>query len=97
MPNYLLQAFASYKGTFNWLSWHSYLSAVILRPVALVIIFGLLGRFAADEARGLAFVIGISVYTIPMIIFGGVMQSLHDRSVCRGRSPSSSPPLAAAS
>jgi hypothetical protein len=46
MYNFLVQAYATYKGLFYWLTWPSYISNVFLSPIVFVMIYSILGRFA---------------------------------------------------
>lgn len=75
------QAYYSYKGLFMWLNWPAYVSSIVLRPMFMVAIFGLTGRFAlgADAAEG--YVIGMTAFAIPHILLGGILQGFaYERS-----------------
>ena len=75
MINFVIQAYYSYKGLFQWLNWPGYTFNVLLRPLMMVIMFTLLGRFAADPERAEAFLIGMAAYSIPLILIGGILQT----------------------
>lgn len=80
MRNFFLQAYLSYRGLFLWLNWPAYTSMVFLKPVLLVLLFGVAGRFASNPDVGRAFVIGIAAYSIANMVLDGVIQSLfYDR------------------
>jgi ABC-2 type transport system permease protein len=71
------QALLSYKGQFLWLNWPAYVSNVLLRPGLMVAMFSLAGRFARGTDAAEAYVIGLTAYAVPSIIFGGVLQSFY--------------------
>jgi len=75
MYNFAVQAYSTYKGLFGWLSWPSYISNVFLRPILLVLMYSILGRFALDPARAQMFAIGITGYAMAFILMGGITQS----------------------
>ena len=47
--NFVTQSYLSYKALFFWLNWPAYTSNVFIRPVLLMAMFSLAGRFAGDE------------------------------------------------
>lgn len=71
-----LQAYYTYRALFTWLTWPSYVSNVIVRPAMQVLLFYLMGRFAAGDAGAQRFVIGMIAYNSPLIVTAGVSQSL---------------------
>ena len=81
MTNFLVQAYTTYKGLFGWLNWFSYITTVIFRPVVLVIIYTLLGRFAGSPEAMQNYALGIAAYTIAVMVLPGITQCLtYDRS-----------------
>lgn len=80
MYNFLIQAYVNYMGLFGWLNWFGYLTTVFLRPVVMVITYGVLGRFGGSPEVVQNYAIGIAVYSMPVIILPGVAQCYtHDR------------------
>ncbi len=73
--NFLIQSYMTYKGLFYWLSLQSYISNVFLRPVLFLVMFTLVGRFARDPEAGERYIIGMSIYAVIWMIFGGILQS----------------------
>lgn len=71
------QAYLSYKGLFLWLNWPAYISNVFLRPGLIVAMFALTGHFARGRDAAEAYVIGLTAYSIPSIIMGGVLQGFY--------------------
>ena len=71
------QAYLSYKGLFLWLNWPAYVSNVFLRPGLIVAMFALMGEFARGDDAAAAYVIGLTAYAVPSIVFGGVLQSFY--------------------
>jgi len=65
----------NYKGLFLWLSWISYLSNVFFRPVLMLTMFTLLGRFALDADAAQRYMIGMAVFSMSDIILGGIIQT----------------------
>lgn len=81
MFNFLIQAYSSYKGLFGWLNWFSYFSTVLLRPVVLVIIYSILGRFAGSPEVIRNYAVGIATYSMAVIVLPGITQCYtYDRS-----------------
>jgi ABC-type polysaccharide/polyol phosphate export permease len=74
MRNFLAQVYTTYTGLFGWLNWFSYISTVIFRPVVLVIIYSVLGRFAGSPEIIRSYAIGIAAYTMAVIILPGIAQ-----------------------
>ena len=81
MYNFLIQAYYSYRGLFLWLNWPSYISNIVGRPVLFVVMFAFLGRFLRDPEAEQAYIIGMSMFSIPVIILGGVLQSFYRERV----------------
>lgn len=75
--NWWRQSFYSYKGLFLWLNWPGYISNIFVRPVLLVTMFSLTGRFARGEAAAETFAIGMVAYGIPNLLLGGIMQGFY--------------------
>lgn len=71
------QSLYSYKGLFLWLNWPGYISNIFVRPVLLVTMFSLTGRFARGEAAAEAFAIGMVAYGVPNLLLGGIMQGFY--------------------
>lgn len=76
------QMLLSYKGLFFWLHWPGYLSNVVARPMLLVVMWALLGRFASTPELAERFILGWIALSIPEILLGGIVQSFaHERSL----------------
>ena len=81
MKHFVSQVYTTYVGLFGWLNWFSYISTVIFRPVVLVIIYSVLGRFAGSPDAVRSYSLGIAAYTMAVIILPGVTQCYtRDRS-----------------
>ena len=50
MTNFAIQAYLGYKGLYTWLNWHAFTSSVLLRPVLVLAMYFLVGRFASPES-----------------------------------------------
>ena len=75
MINWWLQSYLSYKGLFLWLNWPAYLSSVFFRPILMVVLFGLVGRFVHEsEAQTTYIVVGIAAHAMARILLGGILQ-----------------------
>jgi hypothetical protein len=59
---------------FGWLTWFGYTSNVIGRPVVLVLIYSVLGRFAGSPEAGRSYALGIASFTMAMNILPGIAQ-----------------------
>ncbi len=80
LHNFFLQSLLSYRGLFMWLNPMGYVSNVVFRPMLFVAIFGLVGRYAQNIEAAEAYIIGMSAYSIPLILQGGIIQSMaYDR------------------
>ncbi|MDD5289215.1 MAG: ABC transporter permease [Dehalococcoidales bacterium] len=75
IKNFAVQAYATYKGLFQWLNWPGYTSNVFLRPIARIILFALLGRFAIGSEKAQFFLIGITVQSMSGILMSGLSLS----------------------
>lgn len=81
LRNFLLQSLLSYRGLFMWLNPMGYVSNAVLRPMLFVAIFGMVGRYAQSAEAAEAYIIGMSAYSIPLILQGGIIQSMaYDRA-----------------
>ena len=81
MFNFIVQAYTTYRGLFAWLNWFSYITTVLFRPVVLVIIYSILGRFAGSPEAVRSYAIGIATYTMAVIVLPGITQCYtYDRS-----------------
>jgi ABC-2 type transport system permease protein len=76
LRNLCIQSLYSYKALFNWLNWPSFIAFIIVTPSIYVAMFGLMGRFARDEATAAAFIIGMTANGVAQNLSGGVIQSL---------------------
>src|SRR3989304_4641024 len=82
MRNYLIQAYATYKGLFFWLNWISYISSVVLAPVITVITYAILGRFALGPEEAIYYGFGIIMSRMSYILIGGIAQTYtYDRNL----------------
>jgi ABC-type polysaccharide/polyol phosphate export permease len=75
MYNFFTQAWATYKGLFYWLNWSGYISSILLRPVVVVIMYSILGRFALNPEAARDYALGITVYSMLFALLGGIVQS----------------------
>jgi len=75
MYNFIVQAYALYKGLFYWLSVAGFISNVFVRPIALVLMYAVLGRFAGNPVAVQDYVLGVASYTMVMIVIPGLTQS----------------------
>lgn len=75
MYNFFVQAWATYKGLFYWLNWSGYISSILLRPVVVVVMYSILGRFALNPEAARDFALGITVYSMLFALLGGIVQS----------------------
>lgn len=81
MINFLVQVYTTYKGLFGWLNWFAYISTVVFRPVVLVIIYSILGRFAGSPEVMRSYALGIAAYTMAVMVLPGITQCYtYDRS-----------------
>jgi ABC-2 type transport system permease protein len=75
MYNFFMQAWATYKGLFYWLNWPGYISSILLRPVVVVIMYSILGRFALNPEAARDYALGVTVYSMVFVLLGGIVQS----------------------
>lgn len=75
MYNFFIQAYSTYKGLFYWLQWISYVSNVVLFPIAYILMYSFLGRFARNPEVAQEYALGIAGYSMAFIIVGGITQS----------------------
>ena len=62
------------------MNWPAYISNVFIAPFLFVVMLTLTGRFAGNPGAAEAYVIGMSIYAIPVILLGGIIQSFyHER------------------
>ncbi len=81
MINFLVQVYTTYRGLVGWLNWFGYISNVIFRPVVLVLIYSVLGRFAGSPEVGRSYALGIGAFTMAMNVLPGIAQCYtYDRS-----------------
>ncbi|MPZ15196.1 MAG: hypothetical protein GEU73_12360 [Chloroflexi bacterium] len=82
MERLATQTLLSYKGLFFWLHWPGYLSNVVARPMLMVIMWALLGRFASSPEMVERFILGWIALSIPEILLGGIIQTFaYERSL----------------
>ena len=74
LRNFLIQADVTYRGLFGWFNWFGYISNVIFRPVVLVLIYSVLGRFAGSPEAGRNYALGIACFTMAMNVLPGIAQ-----------------------
>ena len=74
MKNFLVQVYTTYRGLFGWLNWFGYTSNVIGRPVVLVLIYSVLGRFSGSPEVGRDYALGIAAFTMAMNVLPGIAQ-----------------------
>ena len=72
--NFLIQVYTTYRGLFGWLNWFGYISNVIFRPVVLVLIYSVMGRFSGSPDAGRSYALGIGAFTMAMNILPGIAQ-----------------------
>ena len=75
MYNFIVQAYATYKGLFYWLNWPGYISSVFLRPVAMIVIFSVLGRFSDNPDVARDYALGMAVFSMAFVILPGITQT----------------------
>ncbi len=74
LSNLATQSYLSYKGLFHWLHVPGYVSNVFLRPMLMLALFALVGRFAADQETAQSYMLGMTVHSMAWLILGSVMQ-----------------------
>jgi ABC-type polysaccharide/polyol phosphate export permease len=75
MYNFIVQAYSTYRGLFQWLNWAGYLSNVVFRPIAIMMMYSILGRFAGNPAEVQSYVLGVAAYSMVLIIVPSITQS----------------------
>ncbi|MYI82917.1 MAG: ABC transporter permease [Chloroflexi bacterium] len=75
--NFATQSYLSYLGLFGWLNWPGYTSNVFFRPVLLMAMFSLAGRFAGDEGAAQRYAVGMIALSEMQIVQGGITQTFH--------------------
>ena len=75
--NLLLQAYLSYKGLFLWLNWTAYVSNVIVAPPILAVLIAFSSRFANAPEGPDRYIQGMVIYSITLVILGGVVQCFY--------------------
>ena len=73
--NFGTQSYLSYLGLFRWLNWPAYTSNVFIRPVLLMAMFSLAGRFAGNEGAAERYAVGMVAHAGMQIVQGGIAQS----------------------
>ena len=74
MTNFAIQAYLGYKGLYTYLNWHAFTSTVILRPVLVLAMYFLVGRFAAPESAE-RYIIGLAAFSIPSALLQSILHS----------------------
>ncbi len=78
MSNVLRHAYLSYKGQFLWLTWPGYISNVVIRPVLLLALFAIAGKFALGGEMARAYILGMSLYPVPLLMMAMTQTFHHD-------------------
>jgi ABC-type polysaccharide/polyol phosphate export permease len=82
MYNFMVQAYATYRGLFYWLTWISYLSNIFIGPAIFVVTYALMGRFAFDIDAARYYGIGIILNQMAFMLISGVTQAYtYDREL----------------
>jgi ABC-2 type transport system permease protein len=82
MNNFMVQAYATYKGLFYWLTWISYITNVFLGPAIAVITYALLGQFAFDIEAARYYGLGIIMSQMAFVVVSGITQAYtYDRAL----------------
>ena len=74
MTNFAIQAYLGYKGLYTYLNWHAFTSVVLLRPVLVLAMYFLVGRFAAPESAE-RYIIGLAAFSIPSALLQSILHS----------------------
>ena len=75
--NLFIQALFTYKGLFGWWTPSAYLPQVLIRPALMVILFGLIGRYAINEEASRELVVGRVAYSIVWIHIVSIVQCFY--------------------
>lgn len=82
MYNFMVQAYATYRGLFYWLNWISYLSNIFIGPAIFVITYSLMGRFALSMEAARFYGIGIILNQMAFMLVSGITQAYtYDREL----------------
>lgn len=74
MYNFMVQAYATYKGLFYWLNWMSYTTNVFIGPAVGVASYALLGQFAFNNEAARYYGLGIIMGQVTFIMISGITQ-----------------------
>jgi ABC-2 type transport system permease protein len=75
MYNFFAQACFSYRGLYGWHNVPGYINNLLLMPVASIILYSVLGRFAIDPEAAQYYALGVAVHAMPFILIGGILQT----------------------
>jgi ABC-2 type transport system permease protein len=75
MYSFVLQCWYTFKGLYTWLNRWGYPSSVIIAPFATVIMFVVLGRYAANPEMVRSYAMGIAVSAMAGVAIVGLTQS----------------------
>ena len=82
MYNFMIQAYATYKGLFFWLNWMSYITNVFVGPAIGVVTYALLGQFAFDMEAARYYGLGVIMSQMAFVVVSGITQSYtYDREL----------------
>ena len=71
-------SYLSYKALFGWLTWTSYISNIVVRPLLMVSLFALLGRFVESSPKEIeAYILGMSCFWIGATLTSGIIQCFY--------------------
>ncbi len=76
MTNFVTQVYLSYKGLFVQLNPVGYFSNAVMRPVLMMTIIGVVGKFADNPEGAERYIVGMTVFSIPMVLSWGIVQSV---------------------
>ncbi len=78
----MVQAYATYKGLFYWLSWMSYTTNIFGGPIVAVITYSILGQFAFSMEAARYYGLGIILNQMAFVIISGITQAYtYDREL----------------
>ncbi len=75
ITSFLTQARLSYRALFWWQSPWPFAANVLVRPLLMITLYALFGRFALGSEASEAFALGMTAFGITFIIGGGVLSS----------------------
>lgn len=82
MYNFMVQAYATYKGLFFWLNWMSYTTNVFVGPAIGVVTYALLGQFAFDMEAARYYGLGVNMSQMAFVVVSGITQAYtYDREL----------------